>query len=270
MTRKIKTQTHEPIQLRPQLRSYIKKVDLAVSHSKHNITCQTPSFADGLPGLLYQQGTSPVYLDREQTQLGNCLLYGQTVEPVKFLTSGSLRMIVIYLYPHAVKQLFGIDAHELKDHCIDVSMLQIQGTGHLSEQLLNIENIDGQLTFLLNYLETLISKTRAGVPLQIMHATDSLMYHGGAISLKKLQDEINLTEKTFQRKFRMYVGVSPKQYQRICRFRKALNQLNANNFSNLTELAYDNGYTDQSHFTRNFKEFTGINPYQYLMELERL
>jgi AraC-like DNA-binding protein len=34
-------------------------------------------------------------------------------------------------------------------------------------------------------------------------------------------------------------------------------------FANLTSLAYENEYYDQSHFTKDFKELTGITPKEF-------
>jgi len=35
-------------------------------------------------------------------------------------------------------------------------------------------------------------------------------------------------------------------------------------FQNLSDIAYDNDYADQSHYIRAFKEFTNITPKEYL------
>jgi AraC-like DNA-binding protein len=40
--------------------------------------------------------------------------------------------------------------------------------------------------------------------------------------------------------------------------------LRGKGFNNLTDIAYDNGFADQSHFIRSFKEFTQITPNDYL------
>jgi AraC-like DNA-binding protein len=41
-------------------------------------------------------------------------------------------------------------------------------------------------------------------------------------------------------------------------------------FRNLTSLAYENGYYDQAHFIRDFKEFTGVSPKYFFADDLRL
>jgi len=75
-----------------------------------------------------------------------------------------------------------------------------------------------------------------------------------------------LSEKSFERKFKQGVGISPKLFSRICRFQAALNQLRNNHYRKLSDVAYENGYADQSHFIRAFKEFAGFSPQQYRLQ----
>ena len=85
----------------------------------------------------------------------------------------------------------------------------------------------------------------------------------GNISLKELQDYLQLSERSFERRFKQYVGISPKLYSRISRFQAVLNQIRLGQHNRLTDLAYENDYADQSHFIRSFKEFAGCSPLQY-------
>ena len=64
--------------------------------------------------------------------------------------------------------------------------------------------------------------------------------------------------------FKKYVGVTPNQYRRICQFQVSFAQLRGKEFNKLTDVAYDNGFADQSHFIRSFREFTQITPNDYL------
>jgi len=45
-----------------------------------------------------------------------------------------------------------------------------------------------------------------------------------------------------------------------------LKMLEQKKFTNLTSLAYENGYYDQAHFIKDFKEFTGISPKSFFSD----
>jgi AraC-like DNA-binding protein len=79
-----------------------------------------------------------------------------------------------------------------------------------------------------------------------------------------VQKELRISERTFRRLFDLHVGISPKMFSRICQFDSAFQQLNTDQFSKLSDVAYENGYADQSHLIRSFKEFTTFSPSEYL------
>ena len=72
-----------------------------------------------------------------------------------------------------------------------------------------------------------------------------------------------MSERNFERKFREYVGISPKLFSRICRFQSSLKQLQESNYEKLSDIAFENNFSDQSHFIRTFKEFAGFSPNQF-------
>jgi AraC-like DNA-binding protein len=63
--------------------------------------------------------------------------------------------------------------------------------------------------------------------------------------------------------FRRAVGLTPKLYCRILRFQQALRQTAADPLASWVDLAIGAGYSDQPHFTREFREFAGLTPEQY-------
>ncbi len=76
-----------------------------------------------------------------------------------------------------------------------------------------------------------------------------------------LQRSSGYSPRHFIALFRSAVGVNPKHYFRIRRFNATLRSMAAGGC--LTDIAAAAGYADQSHLTREFREFAGITPTEY-------
>ena len=63
--------------------------------------------------------------------------------------------------------------------------------------------------------------------------------------------------------FSRSVGLTPKAYCRVLRFQDVLRRARRRMSASLIDIAADAGYSDQSHFTREFREFAGVTPADY-------
>ena len=219
--------------------------------------------ADGCPGMLLQLSESGTFYDAYHQPFPRFFMYGQTISPIKIRTSGSFRTIGVYFYPNTLKALLGWDAEELTNGCLDLNILPETRTFQLSDQLLSASSTESQITIISTYLRYLISRNRLCPDETTLYALSRLQQSKGALSLKALQEDIRLSERGLERKFKQWVGISPKVFSRVCRFQAALHQLRTGNYHKLSDIAFDHAYADQSHFIRSFREFTGFSPYQY-------
>jgi transcriptional regulator GlxA family with amidase domain len=64
-------------------------------------------------------------------------------------------------------------------------------------------------------------------------------------------------------RFRDQVGVTPKVYSRLIRFRRACAMLDAGGAS-LADVAVAAGYYDQPHMNAEFRELAGLTPREFL------
>lgn len=83
-------------------------------------------------------------------------------------------------------------------------------------------------------------------------------YYQGQISLAALSKLTNLSPYYLQRSFKNTVGVPPHVYQQQLRISRAKELLADGN--QLADIAATLGYTDQSHFSKQFKQITGLTP----------
>ncbi|WP_459210890.1 AraC family transcriptional regulator [Aquimarina rhabdastrellae] len=85
------------------------------------------------------------------------------------------------------------------------------------------------------------------------------------IELKELAEIAELSPYHLNRMFAKANGIPPHQYLINLRLNKARKLLKRMKTS--TEIAYEVGFYDQSHFIRNFKLFLGITPKQYQKQI---
>lgn len=69
--------------------------------------------------------------------------------------------------------------------------------------------------------------------------------------------------RQFRRRFQNLVGLPPKLFARIRRFHVSLQLVET---MPLAAAACESGYADQAHFTRDFREFSGLTPTAYLRQ----
>lgn len=77
--------------------------------------------------------------------------------------------------------------------------------------------------------------------------------HGG-LKIQEYAERSYLTSRQINRYFTKWFGLSLKEYCNILRFRASLNQIKEGKFFP------DRNYSDQPHFIREVKKFTGVTP----------
>lgn len=63
--------------------------------------------------------------------------------------------------------------------------------------------------------------------------------------------------------FRRAVGLAPKTYQRVRRFQRVIQAMQASPDAPLVDVALSGGYSDQPHFNREFAAIAGMTPGEY-------
>ena len=223
-----------------------------------------PLFANGSPAIVFQTAAAKTGAGK----VGHLTLYGQTVRPDELLIRGHFTLIAWFLHAHTLKALLQTGARHLTDDSIDISYFKQAREASLEERLLNMPDLAKQLHLMEEFLTTLLLMNKYDIQ-RANFAVSQIKNSRGLYSLTTLQDELNMTERTMQRLFEDNVGMSAKLFRRVCQFDAAFQQLNRLQFEKLSDVAFEHGYADQSHFIRRFKLVHRTTPLQYRLQGKR-
>jgi transcriptional regulator GlxA family with amidase domain len=94
----------------------------------------------------------------------------------------------------------------------------------------------------------------------VEHAFAQLVRSHGAVPVAELVRATGWSRRHLGARFREHVGLAPKAFGRVLRFRHAARELVRSDGRSLAEIALDCGYYDQAHLNRDFREFSGRSP----------
>ncbi|WP_413501536.1 helix-turn-helix domain-containing protein [Psychrobacter maritimus] len=96
-----------------------------------------------------------------------------------------------------------------------------------------------------------------------------MLYHRGNISISELSHHSGYSARTISNSFNDYYGMSPKALNMTFRYQQSLKYLMEKKYERLTDLAACIGYSDQSHFLRQFKRYNGQGPKEFQSTLRK-
>ena len=89
------------------------------------------------------------------------------------------------------------------------------------------------------------------------------------MSIAQISNKVGYSQKHLIKLFRDNVGVTPKEFLKIIRFQKTIEEIAAAKEIEWTAIANECGYYDQAHFINDFKIFSGFTPRKYTADTMR-
>lgn len=135
--------------------------------------------------------------------------------------------------------------------------------GLSAEEVLTAGNFFARRQRLESLLISALSHSKDQGANVVRHAVSEINRSHGDIRVRDLAANCNLSERQLERLFLEEVGLTPKLYARIQRFRSVLNHLEDpadNGRPKLADVAALFGYSDQSHLARDFRDFAHALP----------
>ncbi|MEQ8714708.1 MAG: helix-turn-helix domain-containing protein [Cyclobacteriaceae bacterium] len=247
-----------PLQISPLLGQYVQYIQLVENDHTDALPFVTFGYPEATSELLIVlAGSFTLSYRNHQYQISESCCFTFIEEPSKITVSEKFRFIRIVFKPLGVLplvRLSGLAAKEL------ISKPVIGVSEFLDSSSCQLISIISSSTSIPT-VETLINEMLNSKLLHDRSMLDSLgSLNHTATSVDRLCDLLCCTPRTLQRWFKNEIGVSPKYFLRLLRFKHTLEQLA--NFSPAHPIAVANtlGYYDQNHLIKEVQNFTHTTP----------
>ena len=214
-----------------------------------------PAFNRVLP-----DGCMDIIFDFEEP---SCYVVGTMRSASEVRMSGKVDLLGVRFRPTALPGLLRTPASELTDRVVPLSEFW-PSSEELSERMFSCCATTERLLILEEAFEEQRSAW-SRIPAAAAKASELIHASGGRTTVDVLTQSVSISSRHLERLFNDLIGVSPKEACRIARFRRAVGMLHTE--LPLAPLAFECGYFDQAHLTREFKRLAGIPPSVYRQKL---
>ena len=251
-------QAHQPSrQLQPYIQCYLE-ADYKNSLEKGEHTL----FPNGLSGIFFNFGNMGKLIIKEEYKTPFVSVFGQIDRHFSILHWPGFYSLGVLMRPTVLSKLLRVDMAEFTNKAFEGNLIR-QDFSFLYQQLEEVNSIKKKITL----IEHFFSKALAGIDNRLTitdKALHQLSLHGN-IPISKLSHHLGISDRYLEMNFKRSVGLSPKTYSLILRFKRIEQQLKNSCVPSWKDLSFVNEFHDQNHFIKDFKRFTGMNPSAYLL-----
>jgi AraC-like DNA-binding protein len=176
----------------------------------------------------------------------------------------SARLLAASLRPAHAGPLLGIKGEEITDRVVALDEVISRDAEELAARLEESPTVIGRFLLFEDFLRRRLRTARYGPHPTVCRAVRNLIRTGGQSPIRGLSEEIGCSPRYLETQVREQAGLSPKRLARLLRFSRAIEQIQTQPAVDWTSVAGSCGYYDQAHFNRDFRQFTGVTPGDFL------
>jgi AraC-like DNA-binding protein len=194
-------------------------------------------------------------------------LWGQVLKPVQIKSLGKHSIFGIRFFAHTAICFFNEAIEQFNDAVFNLEDVIGNKVNEVHSKLLAAHTIIQKIEITEHFLieRLLLFDKKINKLNLVSKVMCELVQEEYKINMNVIAYHYGISSRYLQKIFLQYAGVTPNLFRKINRFQKSLHLI-ANNNNSLTSIAHQCGYFDQSHFIKDFKEFTGSLPSDFHLE----
>jgi AraC-like DNA-binding protein len=196
------------------------------------------------------------------------MVLGQITEPFYIEPTGRVDTFAVRFYPYGFANFITAPLAELanKETPLD-ALFEPSVAAELQHMITTAPTTAARIQIIEDFLMARL-QDKHFIDDTVRQVIDTLLLTRGTTSVKTALKNESSRRRQLERKFQAQIGISPKQLSKVMRLQAALKMMTDQPSELLTTVAYEGNYYDQSHFIKDFKEFTGTTPAEFLADQE--
>jgi AraC-like DNA-binding protein len=255
-----------PLQIPQELSDYVESAFYLWGYTpEHEIERLIP---DGLVSLVIELDGKEryIYNNEDFEVIQTCRhswLSGMHNQYISISSIPDTELIGIRFKAGGIFPFINSNVHNLFNKVVDASEYFTDTIDSLRTSLIREESPQQKLAVLEKWLLEQLRYEDSLNP-AIRNACQKIVADPSISTLEQIKTDIPYSEKQFIHNFKHQVGITPKVFQRILRFNQILPKIQQKETVEWAEISEACGYFDQPHFIRDFKQFSGFNPSEFL------
>lgn len=241
------------------------RTDFRSTHYSFPHTCNVVSIYHQANGI---KGAEMVEIFEDSDREFMTLIQAKRPKPLRVEMRGRIDRISIFFKPLGLNAFVTSPISRLMDDFELADWQHNPGYQHSLKQIFSTDKLEKRIEILEFFLLGLLAPeeyTWLERPLALLVDLEN------NYQMEDICSRSGLSLRSFNRKFKEAIGVSPIVYRQIARFRNSLeNKLYHRQFKRLTDIGYGSYFYDQSYFNKIYRKMSGQNPGAFFEEVKKM
>ena len=206
-------------------------------------------------GDLYKQ-----YFDNGSSVIQpRSFIFGQITSYIEIAPTGTSGIVAARFLPEGLRPFLPISVSSLENKAVSLQKIFGAKGKIVEETVISATGNKQRIQLIEDFLMEMLTRPQA-IDTITKACVKEIFASQGQAGMMELANKVNVNCRNMERRFAAAIGMSPKQLSKVVRLQAAIKMLGQKKIGSLTSLALENGYYDQAHFIKDFKEFTGVSP----------
>lgn len=211
----------------------------------------------------YKDAYTSTFSDGSQQLQSRSFVVTQMKSFMEIQSTGTTGFISIRFSATGAYLFFGIPMKDIAGSSTDLTNAWGPIAHEIEDRIQNCHSNTERVSVIQHYLYIQATKSYT-LNKTISFCLNEIARTNGQLPMSNLAKTAGVSNRQLLRQFDQYVGMSPKEFARIVKFNGALQYMAGNSSASMIHTAHTCGYYDQAHFIRDFKEYAGLTPTEYM------